>query len=145
MAVLILLGAKQIVFSQSLTITGSIVEKTSNEPLEGATVALYQKHDSSLVKGITSNSIGSFELTKVKPGNYFISVQFIGFSTYTISELQLTENKNLGIINLELSDVFLEAVSVTEEKSLFENKLDKKIYHVAKDIMAESSSAVSFP
>jgi len=127
--------------AKEINITGRVIEKTSQEPLIGASITLLNASDSTLVKGTIADSLGNFRLNVKLKEKYYLEISFIGFVTYTIQDLSLIENKDFGNISLEPSGIFLDAVTVTGEKSLFETHLDKKVYNVEKDIMAESSSA----
>jgi outer membrane receptor protein involved in Fe transport len=126
---------------KEISITGEVFEKVSQEPLMGASITLHNANDSTLLIGTVTDSLGQFKL-KLKPkGKYYLEINFIGFVPFRVSISLLTENKDLGIIYLKPSEILLKGVTISGEKSLFETHLDKKVYNVEKDIMAESSSA----
>ena len=52
-------------------ITGTIVEDGTEETISYATIALYNKSDSTLVTGTMSNDDGVFILEKIFQGDYF--------------------------------------------------------------------------
>lgn len=127
--------------SQSVEISGKIVEKSSREPLPSASVVLYRQFDSAFMEGTISDTLGLFRIGQLSKGNYSIVVSFIGFIPDTISGILLTENKDVGVVELKPSELLLDEVSITSDKSIMTTELDKKVYHVDLDIMAESSSA----
>lgn len=138
--VLFLLSANT-AWSQYIELKGQITDQSGHEPLAGATVALYKQNDSSLVSGTVSDSAGYFVI-KSRPGvKYFLEISFIGFISDTIPDLFPTKSLFFGVIALKPSEILLDEISITSEKSIMTNRLDKKVYHVGKDVMAESSSA----
>jgi len=48
--------------AEEITITGRVIEKTSREPLIGASITLHNASDSTLVKGTIADSLGNFRL-----------------------------------------------------------------------------------
>lgn len=128
-------GAAQ---SSSITgkITGKIIDKNSGEPVEYATVVLSNAFQKQL-DGTLTNNKGQFKMTELKLGSYFIKVSFVGYNETTTDTITLTKSNpdvNLNDIYLEASAIALEAVTVSAEKSLFENKIDKVVYNAEKDI-----------
>ncbi len=66
------------------TIAGTIVNDKTDEPLI-ANISFYR--DGSLVKSITSNTFGQFELRELEPGNYRIVASLDGFYDESIELL----------------------------------------------------------
>ncbi|MBP7509244.1 MAG: carboxypeptidase regulatory-like domain-containing protein, partial [Prolixibacteraceae bacterium] len=61
------------------TITGKLIEKGSNTPLEYANVAIYSSRDSSLAGGGIADAKGVFSISELAPGKYYLDAKFIGF------------------------------------------------------------------
>ncbi|MDR0995295.1 MAG: carboxypeptidase-like regulatory domain-containing protein, partial [Tannerella sp.] len=59
-----------------VSVSGVIIDKGSNDPIEQATIRLMTPKDSTLVTGVVSNENGSFTLTGVHAGNYLLGVSF---------------------------------------------------------------------
>lgn len=116
-----------------VTITGKVIDKETNEPLEYATVSFFSKRQNKIVTGGITDIKGNFNI-EVPMGMYDISIEYISFKTQKISGKRLTKNENLGTIALELDMEALDAVEVIAEKTTVEIKLDKKIYNVGKDL-----------
>lgn len=127
---------------QTVKITGKIVEATTKEPLPGATVAIYQQHDSVFVKGAVSVNAGLFRINAIPKGKYLFVISFIGFVPDTIFNVALTQNKDIGLIKLKPSKILLKEVNVNAEKPLLINHLAKKTYNVSKDVFSATSSAM---
>ncbi|QKJ63497.1 outer membrane beta-barrel family protein [Flavobacterium sp. M31R6] len=122
-----------------IKVTGKIVDKNSNQPLEDATVTLKnQKNPKALSGGIT-NKKGEFE-ADVVPGNYDITIEFISFKSIEIKGKNITKKTSLGTIALEDDASQLNEVVVRAEKSSVEIKLDKKVYNVGQDMMVKGGT-----
>lgn len=120
-------------------ITGKIVDKKSNQPLEDATITLKnQKNPKALSGGITNNK-GEFE-ADVVPGIYDITIEFISFKSIEIKGKNITEKTALGTFALEDDAAQLNEVVVRSEKSSVEIKLDKKVYNVGQDMMVKGGT-----
>jgi len=125
------------------TISGKVIDKANNEPVEFATISVISKKENKTVNGCITSKNGVFEITKVKFGMYKIVVSFIGYSDITIDNIKLTPDKtniNLGKIELENSAQTLKNIDVVAEKNVYVSKIDKKVYNVDKNIASESSS-----
>lgn len=108
--------------------------------LTGASVGLFRQGDSIFVAGTVADNDGLFELKSVQDGTYILEISFIGFYTAKVPVKLTTENMNLGIIRLEPTEILLNEVSVTGNRPILVNELDKKVYYVEQDIMAETGS-----
>ena len=118
---------------KEVDITGQVIDKETNEPLEYATIAFIDKSLNKIVTGGITDSNGFFNIN-VKKGQYDITIEYISFKKQTLRNKLLTEDENLGIIKLELDVEALDAVEVIAERTTVEIKLDKKIYNVGKDL-----------
>jgi len=125
-------------------ISGRVIDSTSNQPVEYATIGLYLQSDNKVVNGTTSNEKGIFKLTKVPKGTYKLSVNFMGYATNEKINIVVTnDNSNIvfGDIKLSTQQNMLKEVVVTSEKAIIENKIDKTVYNVDKDITSQSGVA----
>jgi outer membrane receptor for ferrienterochelin and colicins len=125
---------------KKIKITGKIIEKITNQPLEYATLALINAKNPKAIFGGITNAKGEFEID-VNPGIYNIKFEFISFKPTEIKQKSLFENTNLGNIFLEENASQLNEVVVTAEKSTVEIKLDKKVYNVGKDMTVKGGTA----
>ena len=74
-------------------ITGTLMDKDTNAPLEFASIYLPQ-----LEKGTTSDADGHFNLTEIPSGNHKIIISLVGYETLSQSiRLPLTESLNLAL------------------------------------------------
>ncbi len=61
-------------------LTGVVLDENTDEPVEFATIGIYNKEDSSLVTGSITDENGKFSIEKVPLGNYYVDVRFIEYS-----------------------------------------------------------------
>ena len=89
---------------RGVDITGKVVEKASRLPIEQASVRLLSVKDSSMVRGMASNTDGSFALKNVRSGSYILNITYIGFEPI-YRNISVDGKKNpLGVGTLEMDD-----------------------------------------
>lgn len=121
-------------------ITGKIVEKGSNQPLEYATISLVNTKNPKIITGSITNDKGEFSVDAI-PGVYNIKAEFISFKSLVINNKTFKEDTNIGSISLESDATQLNEVVIKTEKAAVEIKLDKKIYNVGQDATAKGGTA----
>lgn len=122
-----------------ITISGTVLDKETGQPLEYATLVLSSIQDPSKVNGGITDIDGKFAV-EVMPGQYKASIEYIGYKTVNLSKTDFTENTNLGTISLSISAAELEGVEVVAEKTTVEVRLDKRIYNIGKDITTSGAT-----
>ncbi|MDM1369676.1 TonB-dependent receptor [Myroides marinus] len=137
-ALLFLTMVCSIYAQQKGKITGIIFDKTINQSVPYATVSL--KSGENIVTGVMSEDNGKFELT-APLNKYTIEVQFIGYQTFT-KDFELTEAvQNFGTIYLTPEATTLEGVNIIAEQSTIEQKIDRKVINVGKDLTTAGATA----
>ncbi len=124
------------------TLSGLVIDATSNEPMEFATVSVYTS-DSNLVTGNITATDGSF-LLELDEGTYDIEIQFISYEKRRFENIDLTGTNrfiDIGQVALELDTELINEVTVTGEKSEMVIGLDKKVFNVGKDLGNAGNSA----
>ena len=125
--------------SPKFTITGKVIDKENNQPLEYATITLKSNNRPDFIQGGITDSEGNFKIESV-PGKYDINIEFISFVTYIMNGVSLKSNLNLGTIAMEIDPSELEEVELVGEQTQVEIRLDKRIYNVGKDITVRGGS-----
>lgn len=120
------------------TVKGQVIDATTNEPVEFATVVLVKPTPAGEVQmdGIITEADGSFKLTDVKNGTYWLKISFIGYEELVVKDVETTPKKpdfDAETVRLKTSAIALETVEVTGEASLIENRIDKLVYNAEKD------------
>ncbi len=125
-------------------ITGKVTDSTTHDPLEYATIALFRKGNASPVDGVTSNTSGRFQLVNIGPGSYSLNIDFIGYETYTIPNINITEKKPL----VDLKNIFLSpkstnlsGVTITAPARILENRIDKVVFNAERDLTSQTGVA----
>jgi outer membrane receptor protein involved in Fe transport len=128
--------------SAQTIISGTIVDKTSHQPIEFASVLLIHLPDSAAGKGVASDKKGRFSIEGVKPGTYLLLCSFIGFEKKRTASFNITGNTkyNAGQIELIGSNTTLTSVTVTGTRPTLNTSIDRKVYNVEQDIMSKSGS-----
>lgn len=128
--------------SAVVTITGSVVEKSSGTPVEFATVAVGDLKTEKPITGTTTLEDGSFTIQTTERA-FYVEVSFIGFASKRISDFSIENDKvELGDIVLVNDGEMLDEVTVRAEKSQTEFRLDKRIFNVGKDLSSTGASAL---
>lgn len=124
--------------SKKITITGKVIEKGTNLPLEYATIVFENSTTKQLSGGITDEN-GNFKF-EVTAGNYNVRAEFISFKNVIIPQKVFNADTNLGTIQMQADVAQLNEVEVIAEKSTVEIKLDKRVYNVGKDMMVKGGT-----
>ncbi len=120
--------------SQSdIIVTGKVIDKDVNQPLEYATVAFFSKKENRIVTGGITDMEGNFSIP-VPRGTYDITVEYISYLKKTIPNRILEKDSDLGILGLGVDAQSLNEVTIVAERTTVEIKLDKKIYTVGQDL-----------
>jgi outer membrane receptor for ferrienterochelin and colicins len=122
-----------------IKISGVIIDKTSQLPLEYATVSFTNPKNAKATTGGITNSKGEFNID-INAGIYDIKLEFISFKSVVLKEKNLKENTNLGTISLAEDASQLNEVIIRAEKSTVEIKLDKKVYNVGQDMLVKGGT-----
>ncbi|MDP4184667.1 MAG: TonB-dependent receptor [Bacteroidota bacterium] len=131
--------------ASSGVLKGKIIDASSNQPMEYASIALYSAKDSALISGAVTAVDGTFSVKPLKYGQYYAVINFIGFQKQTIKNIQISPNKKLydiGNIRLSSGGHSLQEVTVTAAQSQVQYKLDKKVVNVGQDINSRNGTAI---
>ena len=126
------------------TLTGRVVDGSTKQPLEFATVTLYRAKDSSIVTGAATDAKGGFAVADIPAGMYRAKIEFIGYKPTWRDKLLFTPanpRTDLGDLTLASAAETLDAVTVTAEKAVFQNSIDKKVFNVDKNLIGQGGSA----
>ena len=138
---LALLGVISTVQAQnSGTVSGKITEKSNNAPISYATVSI--KDNGKVVSGVNTDDNGDFTFKNLTLKSYTIEIQYIGFRKY-IGSIILSENKKSATVNVSLEEeaTQLKGVNIVAERSTIEQKIDRKVVNVGKDLTTAGASA----
>ncbi|MEM9361853.1 MAG: TonB-dependent receptor [Bacteroidota bacterium] len=124
------------------SISGLITDKTNGEPLSYASVVLKNQSDV-IINGTITDGKGTFRFTELAAGSYFLEIEFIGYTSLQIPvELKSQQTLKLPVLVLSECAEALEGVTITGQKSTIEQKLDRKVVNVGKDLISQGPSAI---
>jgi outer membrane receptor protein involved in Fe transport len=126
-------------------IKGSIIDSLTKKPVEFASIALYKKSDKTKpVDGTMSDELGKFTLKDLPNGEFFLKISFIGYEDKVIdlpTTAKARKKFNLNGILLSPSSKLLEEVTVTGQKSLLEDKVDRLVFNAEVDKTSQGGNA----
>ncbi|MDG1434145.1 MAG: outer membrane beta-barrel family protein [Saprospiraceae bacterium] len=128
--------------NQKIEITGTVLDKNSQNPVEFATVMIGDNKTKTAITGVTTELDGEFKV-ETNATDFYIEISFIGFENKTITEFSIKNGKvSLGQIYMSENNQELEEVVVRAEKSTTEFRLDKRVFNVGKDLSSTGASAL---
>ncbi|MEM8846736.1 MAG: carboxypeptidase-like regulatory domain-containing protein, partial [Bacteroidota bacterium] len=124
------------------SISGLVTEEINGEPLAYASVVIKNK-ENVIVNGTITDGKGTFQFTELVAGSYLLEIEFIGYTSLQIPvELKSQQKVQLPLLALSESAEALEGVTITGQKSTVEQKLDRKVINVGKDLISQGPSAI---
>ena len=125
--------------TNTVVLTGKIIESETNQPLEYATISFFSSIENRLKAGGITDIDGNFRIS-IPQGIYDFHVEYFSFHNITKLEMNFNQDINLGVLKMEANLQILDAVDIVAEQTTVEIKLDKKIYNVGKDLTVRGGS-----
>ena len=124
------------------SVTGIVMDQQFQEPIPYASISV-KNPEGEIVTGTVSSEDGTFSLEKLKEGKYIFQIQFMGYKTFTKEVIISNKKKDfhMGEIFLEADVAQLDDVMVVAEKSTIEQRIDRKIVNVGKDLTTMGATA----
>lgn len=123
-------------------ITGSIHDADTQEGLAFVALAVYNAQDS-LVGGTLSEEDGKFVLANLPLGSLRLKVKALGFDSIATAPILLSRAQpQAGPIQLFASpSTVLKDVEITATQDQMQNKIDRKVYAIERNIVTQGGSA----
>ena len=121
---------------------GAVMDGELMETIPYATVII-NKLDGELMSGSSTAEDGTFNIGRIPNGTYILKVQFMGYKTFS-TKIEITQNQptlNLQRIELHPDVALLDTVTVVAERTTIEQRIDRKIINVGKDLTTVGASA----
>lgn len=123
-------------------ISGIVLDSAAAKGVEFASIALFNAADNKAVDGTTADESGKFAIAKVAPGSYKLMISFIGYKDKAVNvKVEKGKDVELGSIRLASSVQNLQEVTITGEKSMVEEKVDRLVFNAEKDITSKGGDA----
>ncbi|WP_281322619.1 TonB-dependent receptor domain-containing protein [Flavobacterium aestivum] len=120
--------------------SGKVINKTTNTPVPYASVVV--KDADKVINGVVADDNGNFSIKNLELKKYTLEVEFIGYKKYTTSfELNTAKKTSSMNILLEEEATQLQSVDIVKEHSLIEQKTDRKVINVGKDLLSAGATA----
>lgn len=124
------------------SVQGLVIDAKLNQPLPYVTVIIENNAGETLTGGITDNE-GNFKVNSLAEGTYNVKIQYIGYKPYS-KKIEITKSNpslNLGTIALEEDIASLDEVVVVAEVSTIQQKVDRRVINVGKDLTTAGPTA----
>ncbi len=128
--------------SQAQNIKGKVCFEKDKSPVQFATVALIQLPDSAMITGVITLTDGGYLLEKVKPGDYFVKVSFVGYKTNGKKAVVGTGNAEITVDTIFLAETTasLNEVTVFGERLKGKEMVDRTVYSIPAVVSKASSN-----
>jgi iron complex outermembrane recepter protein len=125
---------------QAQKITGKVCMEKDKTPAQFAQVGLLQLPDSSIVTGVITLTDGGYTFESVKPGDYYLKVNYLGYHiagrSITVKDHETTQADTIFLIE---NSTTLNEVVVVGEKLKGKESVDRTTYSIP-PLIAKSSS-----
>lgn len=124
------------------TITGKVLDAVLMQPLPYVNIIIKNTKEEILTGSITSDD-GTFKIEKIAEGKIIVSIQYIGYKTVRKEVTIGKENYNINLGNILLDEVAegLDEVTIIAETSTIQQKVDRKVITIGKDLAATGSAS----
>jgi outer membrane receptor protein involved in Fe transport len=135
---LLLLGS---VTAQAQNIRGKVCMEKDKSPAQFASVGLIRLPDSTLITGVITLTDGGYQFDKVKPGNYQVKVNFLGYKSngQQVTVQPGSADAVVDTIFLAETATTLNEVTVVGERLKGKEMVDRTVYAIP-SVIAKSSS-----
>jgi len=124
------------------SISGKVIDESLDAPLPYVNIII-KNEKGEIVTGSITQEDGTFEITKIPEGKITVTAQYIGYKAI-VKELTITRKNrkfNLGELRLEEEAASLDEVTVVAETSTIQQKVDRKVINIGKDLAASGTAS----
>ncbi|HEY8733050.1 MAG TPA: carboxypeptidase regulatory-like domain-containing protein, partial [Puia sp.] len=128
--------------SSLIPVTGIVLDSVSRQPIEYATVSLFEEGQKKPVNGAVSDSQGKFIVELPKSGYFKILIESIGYNPLTSGHVLFSNGKKevyKYLLTKKANN--LQGVTVIASQKLIENKIDKMVFNAEKDLTSQGGVA----
>lgn len=123
-------------------ITGTVIDKELQQPLPYVTVVVKDMQDAIITGGVTAED-GTFTIVDIPEGKNKVTIQYVGYKSYSreVEISRKSRNVDMGVISLEEDIAALDAVTVVAERTTIQQKIDRKVITIGKDLSTAGPTA----
>lgn len=119
-----------------------LIDSLTHQPVSFANVILMEGVKKIPVNGTATKDDGAFMLDNISAGIYQVSISFVGYSTKVLRVVSGEKPEiNLGVVKLKAEANQLNAVVVTAQKDIIEQKVDRLVYNPGNSISSSGGDA----
>ncbi len=124
------------------SITGRVIDATLKEPLPYVNVIVKDKDGKVITGGITDTN-GNFSIDKIPEGSVNVEITYIGYKTITMPITIGKDNYDIKLGDISISEdaESLEEVTIVAETTTIQQKIDRKVITVGKDLTTTGPTA----
>jgi len=127
-------------------LTGQVIDDQTDQPLEGATVALWRETagDSTLVTGTVTGPEGRFRFEEVPVRAYTLRISFVGYDDRSFADTRPRSEEaaaDLGEIRLARQTEQAGEVEVTADRPAAQIETDRTVYNTSERAVNTGGSA----
>lgn len=122
-------------------ITGIVVDAANQQPVPFATVALVDPATGKPVDGTICDEKGKFTINRIAEGTYQLSISFIGYQNIDQKVVVTEREVNVGTLSIASETKTLKEVTVTGQRALIEEKVDRTVYNAENDLTTRGGDA----
>ena len=126
------------VFSQNNSIEGQIVD-SKKTPISFVNLLLFEKEDSQVIAGTTTNEAGFFRIDDLEEKEYYLEIRMIGFSTIS-KTINPSKSSDLGIITLTVSQEELDEAVISVKSPSVKKEPGKLTFNVENTSLSTGST-----
>ena len=130
---------KKVREGSTFTVVGLLRDTVSGAPLSYANVAVLDGEDSMLIKGVSANANGYFEIPGVPQGGCILRIWMFNYTPRYIP-FTVKNNTNLGTLYLMPKSTSLQEVTIKSEKPLYAMDGEKLVYNVSEDASIQTGT-----
>ncbi len=119
-------------FAQPI-LKGTVIDKSTQEPLGFCTVILKNSTDSGLVVATRTSAFGEFSFSSIKNSHYILEVSYVGYTTFS-KKITLTSPLLDEKIQLSPSEKIMKQVEIVFEKEAVKKEAGKTTYDLTKAV-----------
>ena len=127
------------------TLKGGVLDKSTQEKIPYATVALTKSGEQNAFTGTVSDENGEFMVEKVPFGTYLVEITFIGYNSRQFPDVIVSSANriiDLGSIELEVAAIGIEQAEIRAAARTTVNKIDRRTYRASDFQTARGGTAI---
>jgi outer membrane receptor protein involved in Fe transport len=138
----VLLFALASITVQAQSIKGKVYVEKDKTPVQFASVGLVKLPDSTIVSGVITLTDGGYAFEKVKPGDYFVKVSYLGYGNGNKNVTVKEGSGDIVVDDILLTEVSksLDEVTVIGERLQGNELVDRTVYAIPAQVAKTSAN-----